>query len=161
MKRSLDENKNNNKIINFCRQDGNQENDIIKKTVEQEMDEINELLNNILIEETNIDVIINIDTIKKEIYINENIDKKEKNRKYKYGNEKLESMINIIYEDFMYKDINSLILYLNKQNLFVDKKEWRNQLFNDILYIKILEEEEKKENEVINLLETKINGIKT
>jgi hypothetical protein len=140
MKRSLDKNKNNN-----------EENNIIKKTVEQEIDEINDLLNNILIEESNIDIIINIDTIKKEIYINENVNKKEKNRKYKYGNEKLESMINIIYEDFMYKNINSIILYLDNKNLFVNKEDWKDQLFNDISYIKIFEEEEKRENEFINL----------
>jgi hypothetical protein len=156
MKRSLDENKNNKneKIINFYRQDPNEEKDIIiKKTNKQEIDEINDLLNDILEEETNIDVVINIDTRKKEICINENINEKEKNRKYKYGNKKLESMIDIIYDDFMYKDINSLILYLNNQNLFVDKKDWRNQLFNEVSYIKVLEEEEKKENELINLLE--------
>lgn len=156
MKRSLDENKNNKneKIINFYRQDPNKEKDIIiKKTNKQEIDEINDLLNDILEEETNIDVVINIDTRKKEICINENINEKEKNRKYKYGNKKLESMIDIIYDDFMYKDINSLILYLNNQNLFVDKKDWRNQLFNEVSYIKVLEEEDKKENELINLLE--------
>jgi hypothetical protein len=156
MKRSLDENKNNKneKIINFYRQDPNEEKDIIiKKTNKQEIDEINDLLNDILEEETNIDVVINIDTRKKEICINENINEKEKNRKYKYGNKKLESMIDIIYDDFMYKDINSLILYLNNQNLFVDKKDWRNQLFNEVSYIKVLEEEDKKENELINLLE--------
>lgn len=154
MKRSLDEN-NNEKIINFHRQDlDKKENIIIKKTNNQEIDEINELLNNIIEDETNIDVVININTRKKEICINENINEKLKYKKYKYGNKKLESMIDIIYDDFMYKDINSLILYLNDQNIFVDKSEWRNQLFNEVSYIKILEEERKEENEIINLLET-------
>lgn len=154
MKRSLDEN-NNEKIINFHRQDLDKKEDIIiKKTNNQEIDEINELLNNIIEDETNIDVIININTRKKEICINENINEKLKYKKYKYGNKKLESMIDIIYDDFMYKDINSLILYLNDQNIFVDKSEWRNQLFNEVSYIKILEEERKEENELINLLET-------
>lgn len=154
MKRSLDEN-NNEKIINFHRQDLDKKEDIIiKKTNNQEIDEINELLNNIIEDETNIDVVININTRKKEICINENINEKLKYKKYKYGNKKLESMIDIIYDDFMYKDINSLILYLNDQNIFVDKSEWRNQLFNEVSYIKILEEERKEENELINLLET-------
>lgn len=153
MKRSLDENS-NEKIINFHRQDLDKKDIIIKKTNNQEIDEINELLNNIIEDETNIDVVININTRKKEICINENINEKLKYKKYKYGNKKLESMIDIIYDDFMYKDINSLILYLNDQNIFVDKSEWRNQLFNEVSYIKILEEERKEENELINLLET-------
>lgn len=160
MKRSLDEN-NNEKIINFHRQDLDKKEDIIiKKTNNQEIDEINELLNNIIEDETNIDVIININTRKKEICINENINEKLKYKKYKYGNKKLESMIDIIYDDFMYKDINSLILYLNDQNIFVDKSEWRNQLFNEVSYIKILEEERKEENEIINLLETNMLNLK-
>jgi hypothetical protein len=60
----------------------------------------------------------------------------------------------------MYKDINSLLLYLNKQNLFVDKENWKDQLLNEIAYINALEEDMKKEDELINILETNLAELK-
>lgn len=156
MKRYLDEvgEDKNEKIINFQRQDLNKEKEIIvKKTNKEEIDEINEILYDILEEDDNLDIIINIDTIDKVIYINEKNMNNEKNRKYKYGNKNFESLIDVIYDDFMYKDIHSLLLYIDKQNLFVDKKEWKTQLYNEIAYINLLKNETKNDDELIDLLD--------
>lgn len=156
MKRYLDEvgEDKNEKIINFQRQDLNKEKEIIvKKTNKEEIDEINEILYDILEEDDNLDIIINIDTIDKVIYINEKNINNEKNRKYKYGNKNFESLIDVIYDDFMYKDIHSLLLYIDKQNLFVDKKEWKTQLYNEIAYINLLKNETKNDDELIELLD--------
>lgn len=156
MKRYLDEvgEDKNEKIINFQRQDLNKEKEIIvKKTNKEEIDEINEILYDILEEDDNLDIIINIDTIDKVIYINEKNINNEKNRKYKYGNKNFESLIDVIYDDFMYKDIHSLLLYIDKQNLFVDKKEWKTQLYNELAYINLLKNETKNDDELIELLD--------
>lgn len=69
-------------------------------------------------------------------------------------------MINTIYDDFMYKDINSLLLYLDKQNLFVDKNKWKDQLLNEISYINLLKEENKEDNELISLLEINLTDLR-
>lgn len=156
MKRSLDENVNNGKIINFQRQNDNkvQEN-IIKKTNREEIEELNNVIYDIF-EDSVVDIIINIDTKNKEIYINEkyiNNEKKDKNRKFKYRDKNLDHFLDDIYDDLIYNDINTLSVYLNKQNIFVDKTEWKKQLLNEMLYIDLLEDEMKKEDELINLLE--------
>jgi hypothetical protein len=154
MKRHLDEidQDKNEKIINFQRQDLNKE-ITIKKTNKEELDEINEILCYTLEDDDNLDIIINIDTINKFIYINEKNNNNEKNRKYKYGNKNFESLIDVIHDDFMYKDINSLLLYIDKQNLFVDKEEWKTQLYNEISYINLLKNESKKDDELMGLLD--------
>jgi hypothetical protein len=156
MKRHLEEidQDKNEKIINFQRQDLSKEKEItIKKTNKEELDEINEILCYTLEDDDNLDIIINIDTINKIIYINEKNNNNEKNRKYKYGNKNFESLIDVIHDDFMYKDINSLSLYIDKQNLFVDKKEWKTQLYNEISYINLLKNESKKDDEFMSLLD--------
>lgn len=118
MKRALDKSE-NVKIINFQRQILDKEKDIIiKKSNKKEIEEINEILYDIFEEDDDLDIIINIDTINKNIYINEKNDNNEKNRNYKYGNKNFESLIEVIYDDFMYKDINSLLIYIDKQNIF-------------------------------------------
>lgn len=156
MKRYLDEvgEDKSEKIINFQRQDLNKEKEnIVKKNNKEEIDEINEILCDILEEDDNLDIIINIDTIDKVIYINEKNMNNEKNRKYKYGNKNFESLIDVIYDDFMYKDVHSLLLYIDKQNLFVDKKEWKTQLYNEMAYINLLKNETKNDDELIDLLD--------
>lgn len=163
MKRYLDEvgEDKNEKIINFQRQILDKEKDIIiKKSNKKEIEEINEILYDIFEEDDDLDIIINIDTINKNIYINEKNDNNEKNRNYKYGNKNFESLIEVIYDDFMYKDINSLLIYIDKQNIFVDKENWKNQLYNEIAYIKLLENENKKDDELITILENSLKSIK-
>ena len=160
MKRALDKSE-NEKIINFQRQILDKEKDIIiKKSNKKEIEEINEILYDIFEEDDDLDIIINIDTINKNIYINEKNDNNEKNRNYKYGNKNFESLIEVIYDDFMYKDINSLLIYIDKQNIFVDKENWKNQLYNEIAYIKLLENENKKDDELITILENSLKSIK-
>lgn len=160
MKRALDKSE-NVKIINFQRQILDKEKDIIiKKSNKKEIEEINEILYDIFEEDDDLDIIINIDTINKNIYINEKNDNNEKNRNYKYGNKNFESLIEVIYDDFMYKDINSLLIYIDKQNIFVDKENWKNQLYNEIAYIKLLENENKKDDELITILENSLKSIK-
>lgn len=160
MKRALDKSE-NEKIINFQRQNLDKEKDIIiKKSNKKEIEEINEILYDIFEEDDDLDIIINIDTINKNIYINEKNDNNEKNRNYKYGNKNFESLIEVIYDDFMYKDINSLLIYIDKQNIFVDKENWKKQLYNEIAYIKLLENENKKDDELITILENSLKSIK-
>lgn len=159
MKRSLDKKYECEKLVNFQRRNQKDENELNKKSNKDDLKEINNVLYDIFIEDNMVDIIININTKNKEICINENINEKEKNRKYKYG-KNLESMIDVIYDDFMYKNINSLLLYLDNRNLFVNKEKWRDQLLNEILYMDILEEENKKEDELISLLETSLIDLK-
>lgn len=160
MKRALDKSE-NEKIINFQRQNLDKEKDIIiKKSNKKEIEEINEILYDIFEEDDDLDIIINIDTINKNIYINKKNDNNEKNRNYKYGNKNFESLIEVIYDDFMYKDINSLLIYIDKQNIFVDKENWKKQLYNEIAYIKLLENENKKDDELITILENSLKSIK-
>lgn len=157
MKRSLDENNKTEKIVNFQKQKDYEKN--IKRTNEEDLKELSNILDDIF-EDDNVDIIINIDTKDKKICINEKSDGKEKIREYKYGDKNLSSLIDSIYDNFMYKDINSLLLYLNKQNIFVDKENWKDQLLNEIEYINVLEEDMKKEDELINLLETNLAELK-
>lgn len=156
MKRSLNEQDEykNDKIVNF-QNPTNIKNKEIKKTNEEEIKEINDLLYDIL-EDDNIDVIIKVNTKNKEIYVNEynNID--NKNRKYIYIKDNLTLLIDSIYDNFMYKEIHSFELYLDGKNIFADKKEWPTQLFNEIEYVNILEEEKQKEDELINLFESNL-----
>lgn len=156
MKRSLNEDDKDEKIINFQRQDNNksQEN-IIKKTNKEEIEEINFIINNIF-DDNLVDIIININTKNKEIHVNKKSinNKKENNRKFKYNDKSLDLFLDFIYDDLLYDDINTLSVYLNNQNIFVDKTEWKNQLLNEISYTDMLEEEYKKEDEIINSLET-------
>lgn len=160
MKRVLDEKNENEKIINFQRQNLNKEKDIIvKKTNKEEINEINEILYDIFEDDDNLDIIINIDTINKNIYINEKNINNDKNRKYKYRDKNFESLMEVIYNDFMYKDINSLLLYIDKNNIFVDKENWKTQLYNEIDYVKLLENENKEEDELISILENSMKSI--
>jgi hypothetical protein len=155
MKRSLDGNKRNEKIVNFRRQDDNElQENITKKTNKEEIEEINNVIYDIF-GDSLIDIMINIDTKNKEIYINKKYinNKKEDNRKFKYRDKNLEHFLDFIYDDLLYNDINTLSVYLNKQNILVDKTEWKKQLLNEISYTDLLEEELKKEDELINLLE--------
>lgn len=142
-----------------CLDDEDKKDQNIKKTNEEEIKELSNILNDIF-EDDIIDIIIEIDTKYKKICINEKSDEKENNREYKYGNKNLSHLINSINDNFMYKNINSLLLYLNKQNLFVNKENWKNQLLNEIEYINILEEDTKREDELINLLESNLEGLK-
>lgn len=157
MKRSLDDNNKTEKIVNFQKPKDYEKN--IKRSNEEDLKKLNNILDDIF-EDDNVNIIINIDTKDKKICINEKSDEKEKNREYKYGDKNLSSLIDSIYDDFMYKDINSLLLYLNKQNLFVDKENWKDQLLNEIAYINALEEDMKKEDELINILETNLAELK-
>lgn len=157
MKRSLDENSKTEKLVNFQKQKDYKKD--IKLTNEEELKDLSNILDDIF-ENDNVDIIINIDTNDKNIYINEKFDGKEKNRKYKYGDKNLTFLIDSIHDDFMYKDINSLLLYLNKQNLFVNKENWKEQLLNEIAYIDVLKEDTKKEDELINLLKTNLAELK-
>lgn len=142
-----------------CLDDENKKDQNIKKTNEEEIKELSNILNDIF-EDDIIDIIIEIDTKYKKICINEKSDEKENSREYKYGNKNLSHLINSINDNFMYKNINSLLLYLNKQNLFVNKENWKDQLLNEIEYINILEEDTKREDELINLLESNLEGLK-
>lgn len=157
MKRSLDENSKTEKLVNLQKQNNYKKD--IKLTNEEELKDLSNILDDIF-ENDNVDIIINIDTNDKNIYINEKFYGKEKNRKYKYGDKNLSFLIDSIHDDFMYKDINSLLLYLNKQNLFVNKENWKEQLLNEIAYINVLEEDTKREDELINLLETNLAELK-
>ena len=155
MKRSFEQDEyKNDKIINF-QNPTNIKFKETKKTNEEEIKEINNILYDML-EDDNINVIIKVNTQKKEIYVNEynNIDKK--NRKYIYIKDNLTLLVNSIYDDFMYKEIHSFELYLNDKNIFANKTEWPNQLLNEIEYINILEKEKQEEEELINLLSSNL-----
>lgn len=144
----------NDKIINF-QNPTNIKFKETKKTNEEEIKEINDILYDML-EDDNINVIIKVNTQKKEIYVNEynNIDKK--NRKYIYIKDNLTLLVDSIYDNFMYKEIHSFELYLNDKNIFANKTEWPNQLLNEIEYINILEKEKQQEEELINLLKSNL-----
>lgn len=158
MKRYLNGYNKDEKIVNFQRQDNNkyQEN-LVKKTDEEEIEEINNLIHDIF-DDNLIDIVININTKNKEIYINKKSinNQKEDNRKFKYKNKSLNHFLDFIYDDLLYDNINNFSVYLNNQNIFVDKTEWKKQLLNEISYTEILEEELKKEDELINSLETEL-----
>lgn len=155
MKRSFEQNENkNDKIINF-QNPANIKIKETKKTNEEEIKEINDILYDIL-EGDNINVIIKVNTQKKEIYVNEYNNINKKNRKYMYIKDNLTLLVNSIYDDFMYKEIHSFELYLNDKNIFANKTEWPNQLLNEIEYINILEKERQQEEELINLLSSNL-----
>lgn len=155
MKRSFEQNENkNDKIINF-QNPTNIKIKETKKTNEEEIKEINDILYDIL-EGDNINVIIKVNTQKKEIYVNEYNNINKKNRKYMYIKDNLTLLVNSIYDDFMYKEIHSFELYLNDKNIFANKTEWPNQLLNEIEYINILEKEKQQEEELINLLSSNL-----
>lgn len=120
---------------------------------EEEIDEINNILNNIFEEEKDINITININTINKNIYINEKNINNEKNRKYKYCPQNIDALVDDIHDDLLYKDINSLSLYINNQMLFVNKENWKSKLYNEIDYLALLENELNKDNELISLLD--------
>ena len=155
MKRSFEQNEyRNDKIINF-QNPTNIKFKETKKTNEEEIKEINDILYDIL-EGDNINVIIKVNTQKKEIYVNEYNNINKKNRKYMYIKDNLTLLVNSIYDDFMYKEIHSFELYLNDKNIFANKTKWPNQLLNEIEYINILEKEKQQEEELINLLSSNL-----
>lgn len=159
MKRLLNEDYNKcKKLINFQKQDLNSENTfIINKSKKEEIDEINNILNNIFEEEKDINIKININTINKNIYINEKNINNEKNRKYKYCPQNIDALIDSIHDDLLYKDIISLLLYVNNQKVFVNKENWKSQLYNELDYLALLENESTKDNELMTLLEEDFN----
>lgn len=155
MKRSFEQDEyKNDKIINF-QNPTNIEFKETKKTNEEEIKEINDILYDML-EDDNINVIIKVNTQKKEIYVNEYNNIHKKNRKYIYIKDNLTLLVDSIYDDFMYKEIHSFELYLNDKNIFANKTEWPNQLLNEIEYINILEKEKQQEEELINLLSSNL-----
>lgn len=150
VKRSLEElyNNKNVKIVNF-QKPTDVENKKNKKTNEEE---INNILNEIF-EEDNIDVAIKVNSKNQEIYVNEYNDIGEKTRKYKYTKDNLKVLLDSIYDNFMYKEINSFLLYLDDTNIFAYKENWVIQLLNEIEHINILKKEKQEDDELINLLE--------
>lgn len=156
MKRCLDDDENES-IKNFQRQ--NNKNKEIKKTNENELEELCEILNNI-IENDKTNVTINVNTKLKEICVNEELNGKENNRKYKYVEKSIESLISSINDDIMYKEVDNFLLNLNNENIFANKDKWTIQLLNEISYINLLEEEKQKEDELIKLLETNLTDLK-
>jgi hypothetical protein len=110
-----------------------------------------ELLHEIFEEDEIKELKINIDTKNKEIIISkENINGKNI-RKCKYIDKKLKSFLDEMDDDLIYKNIQSFILNVNGNNIFVDIKKWKEQLLNEISYIEILENEEK---ELVELMKT-------
>lgn len=156
VKRSLEElyNNKNVKIVNF-QKPTNVENKEIKKTNEEEIKEINNILNEIF-EEDNIDVVIKVNSKNQEIYVNEYNEIGEKTRKYKYTEDNLKVLLDSIYDNYMYKEIHSFLLYLDDTNIFAYKENWATQLLNEIEHINILKKEKQEDDEFINLLESKL-----
>lgn len=110
-----------------------------------------ELLHEIFEEDEIKELKINVDTKTKEIIISkENINGKNI-RKCKYIDKKLKSFLDEMDDDLIYKNIQSFILNVNGNNIFVDIKKWKEQLLNEISYIEILENEEK---ELVELMKT-------
>jgi hypothetical protein len=98
------------------------------------------------------EIIINIDIKSKEI----NIEKKNMNgkdsRKYRYINKSINTLIDKIDDEFMYKNIKSFILKVNNNNINANIYKWKEQLLNELDYIEVLE----RENELIKLLESNL-----
>lgn len=110
-----------------------------------------ELLHEIFEEDEIKELKINVDTKTKEIIISkENINGKNI-RKCKYIDKRLKSFLDEMDDDLIYKNIQSFILIVNGNNIFVDIKKWKEQLLNEISYIEILENEEK---ELVELIKT-------
>lgn len=110
-----------------------------------------ELLHEIFEEDVIKELKINVDTKTKEIIISkENINGKNI-RKCKYIDKRLKSFLDEMDDDLIYKNIQSFILIVNGNNIFVDIKKWKEQLLNEISYIEILENEEK---ELVELIKT-------
>jgi hypothetical protein len=123
-----------------------------KIDMEEEIELISDIFENDEINE----IIININTKSKLIEIEkEDINGKDI-RKFKYIDKKLKNLIDTIDDDFIYKNINSFILKLNNNCIPANVYEWKEQLLNEMDYIEVLEKEKKIEDELINLLDSKL-----
>ena len=134
------------KNINFQRE--NSEKQIFKENVH----EVNSLLKKIYEKDDTMDITINANTKHCEISIKEKSHKFYNDRKYKYKNSGLKNLLDAMYDEFMFKDINTLIISVNDNNIFAEKQKWTEQLYNEILYINILEKEQKGEHDLIKTL---------
>jgi glycerophosphoryl diester phosphodiesterase len=123
-----------------------------KIDIEEEIELISDIFENDEINE----IIININTKSKLIEIEkEDINGKDI-RKCKYIDKKLKTLIDTIDDDFIYKNINSFILKVNNNCINSNIYEWKEQSLNEIDYIEVLEKEKKIEDELINLLDSKL-----
>lgn len=138
------------------------EDELIRNEIIQRIDVSKELeLSNDIFENDGVyNIIINVNTKRKEIIINENTNMKENIKKYKYIDKRLKSLVDTINEGFMYKNIQSFILKIDDNNIFANIHQWKNQLFNEISYVEILEKEKRIDNELIKLLESNLILIK-
>lgn len=115
-----------------------------------------ELLYDILENDEINEIIININTKSKLIEIEkEDINGKDI-RKCKYIDKYLKTFIDTIDDDFMYKNIESFILKLDNNLIPTNLYEWKEHLLNEMDYIELLEKEKKTEDELINLLDSKL-----
>jgi hypothetical protein len=123
-----------------------------KIDMEEEIELIYDIFENDEINE----IIININTKSKLIEIEkEDINGKDI-RKCKYIDKKLKNLIDTMDDDFMYKNIKSFILKVNNNNIPANVYEWKEQLLNEMDYIEVLEKEKIMEDELINLLDSKL-----
>lgn len=95
------------------------------------------------------EITININTYIKEIHLRKD---DENGRKYKYIDKNIKSLINKIDDEFMFKNINMIILIINDNNISSSIYEWKDHLLNEMDYIELLEKDRKMENELIDLL---------
>lgn len=123
-----------------------------KIDMEEEIELIYDIFENDEINE----IIININTKSKLIEIEKQDINGKDIRKCKYIDKKLNTLIDTMDDDFMYKNIKSFILKINNNNIPANVYEWKEQLLNELDYIEVLEKEKKMEDELINLLDSKL-----
>lgn len=123
-----------------------------KIDMEEEIELIYDIFENDEINE----IIININTKSKLIEIEKQDINGKDIRKCKYIDKKLNTLIDTMDDDFMYKNIKSFILKVNNNNIPANVYEWKEQLLNELDYIEVLEKEKKMEDELINLLDSKL-----